>query len=46
MEQHHIEGVLNLAPEARGKVFLLGKWQPGRSKIPIAKETRLCTLMH
>ena len=27
MEQRHIDGVLNLAPEARGKVFLLGKWQ-------------------
>jgi protein-tyrosine phosphatase len=27
MERHHIDGVLNLAPEARGKVFLLGKWQ-------------------
>ena len=30
MEQHHINGVLNLAPEARGKVFLLGKWQDNR----------------
>lgn len=26
MEQRHINGVLELAPEARGKVFLLGKW--------------------
>jgi len=30
MEQRHIDGVLNLAPEARGKVFLLGKWQHDR----------------
>ncbi|MFL1416321.1 low molecular weight protein-tyrosine-phosphatase [Pseudomonas fildesensis] len=30
MEQRHIDGVLNLAPEARGKVFLLGKWQHER----------------
>ncbi|ONH53303.1 protein-tyrosine phosphatase [Pseudomonas cedrina] len=30
MEQRHIEGVLSLAPEARGKVFLLGKWQYDR----------------
>lgn len=26
MEKTHIEGVLVMAPEARGKVFLLGKW--------------------
>lgn len=30
MEQRHIDGVLKLAPEARGKVFLLGKWQHDR----------------
>lgn len=30
MEQRHIEGVLSLAPQARGKVFLLGKWQSDR----------------
>jgi protein-tyrosine phosphatase len=30
MEQQHIGGVLSLAPEARGKVFLLGKWQDNR----------------
>ena len=30
MEQRHIDGVLSLAPEARGKVFLLGKWQHDR----------------
>ncbi len=30
MEQRHIRGVLSLAPEARGKVFLLGKWQYNR----------------
>jgi len=30
MEQHHIDRVLKLAPEARGKVFLLGKWQNNR----------------
>ena len=30
MEQRHIDGVLTLAPEARGKVFLLGKWQHDR----------------
>ncbi|MCM2377291.1 low molecular weight protein-tyrosine-phosphatase [Pseudomonas marginalis] len=30
MEQRHIDEVLSLAPEARGKVFLLGKWQYNR----------------
>jgi protein-tyrosine phosphatase len=30
MENRHIAGVLNVAPEARGKVFLLGKWQDDR----------------
>lgn len=30
MEQRQICDVLNLAPEARGKVFLLGKWQNNR----------------
>jgi protein-tyrosine phosphatase len=30
MEQRHINGVLSIAPEARGKVFLLGKWQENR----------------
>ncbi|VVQ25989.1 low molecular weight protein-tyrosine-phosphatase [Pseudomonas fluorescens] len=27
MERRHIESVTRLAPEARGKTFLLGKWQ-------------------
>ncbi|MFP3515259.1 low molecular weight protein-tyrosine-phosphatase [Pseudomonas sp. SIMBA_077] len=27
MEKKHIDGVLRIAPEARGKVLLLGKWQ-------------------
>ena len=26
MEQQHIDSILAIAPEARGKVFLLGKW--------------------
>lgn len=30
MEKNHIDGVLSIAPEARGKVFLLGKWQDNR----------------
>lgn len=30
MEQQHINGVLHIAPEARGKIFLLGKWQDNR----------------
>lgn len=30
MEQRHINGVLNIAPEARGKVLMLGKWQDDR----------------
>lgn len=30
MEKRHINGVLSIAPEARGKVFLLGKWQDER----------------
>lgn len=27
MESHHIDGIYRIAPEARGKTFLLGKWQ-------------------
>ncbi|MBK5300691.1 MULTISPECIES: low molecular weight protein-tyrosine-phosphatase [Pseudomonas] len=30
MERRHVSGVLNIAPEARGKVLLLGKWQDDR----------------
>lgn len=30
MEKPHIEHILSIAPEARGKVFLLGKWQNER----------------
>lgn len=30
MEKRHVSGVLSIAPEARGKVFLLGKWQDDR----------------
>ncbi|OYU08897.1 MAG: hypothetical protein CFE47_00645 [Pseudomonas sp. PGPPP1] len=30
MEQGHINSILNIAPQARGKVFLLGKWQNNR----------------
>ncbi|WP_223454439.1 low molecular weight protein-tyrosine-phosphatase [Pseudomonas sp. GL-RE-19] len=30
MEKRHIGDVLSIAPEARGKVFLLGKWQDNR----------------
>ena len=30
MEQHHIGAVLSISPEARGKVFLLGKWHDNR----------------
>lgn len=30
MEKRHIVRVLSIAPEARGKVFLLGKWQDNR----------------
>lgn len=30
MEKRHMAGVLNIAPEARGKVLLLGKWQDDR----------------
>jgi len=30
MEHRHIDGVLSITPEARGKVFLLGKWQENR----------------
>ncbi|WP_442960346.1 low molecular weight protein-tyrosine-phosphatase [Pseudomonas frederiksbergensis] len=30
MEQRHVSGVLNIAPEARGKVLMLGKWQDDR----------------
>jgi protein-tyrosine phosphatase len=27
MERRHIEHIHHMAPEARGKTFLLGKWQ-------------------
>lgn len=30
MEKPHIEHILSIAPETRGKVFLLGKWQNER----------------
>lgn len=30
MEKRHVEHILGFAPEARGKVFLLGKWQKER----------------
>ena len=30
MEKNHINTILNLSPEIRGKVFLLGKWQNDR----------------
>ncbi|NBA98223.1 low molecular weight protein-tyrosine-phosphatase [Pseudomonas sp. R5(2019)] len=30
MEKRHVDGVLRIAPEARGKVLLLGKWQDNR----------------
>ncbi|MGY2288737.1 low molecular weight protein-tyrosine-phosphatase [Pseudomonas sp. SDO528_S397] len=30
MEQQHVGAVLNIAPQARGKVLMLGKWQGNR----------------
>ena len=30
MEKEHVKGVLRIASHARGKVFLLGKWQGER----------------
>ncbi|MDT4862641.1 Low molecular weight protein-tyrosine-phosphatase Etp [compost metagenome] len=30
MEKRHLQGVTQIAPEARGKTFLLGKWQDDR----------------
>ncbi len=27
MERRHVDGIYRIAPEARGKIFLLGKWQ-------------------
>ncbi len=30
MEKRHVDHILGFAPEARGKVFLLGKWQKER----------------
>ncbi|MGL6246362.1 low molecular weight protein-tyrosine-phosphatase [Pseudomonas sp.] len=30
MEKEHVQGVLRIASHARGKVFLLGKWQSER----------------
>lgn len=30
MEQNHVDTIVQLAPEARGKVFLLDKWLGGR----------------
>lgn len=40
MEKPHIEAVLALAPEARGKVFLLGKWQNDREIPDPYKQSR------
>lgn len=31
MERPHMEHILKIAPEARGKIFLLGKWQADRA---------------
>lgn len=31
MERPHLEHMLQIAPEARGKIFLLGKWQADRA---------------
>lgn len=33
MEQGHVQSIAKLAPEVRGKTFLLGKWQ-GNQEIP------------
>jgi protein-tyrosine phosphatase len=30
MEKNHVDKIVQLAPEARGKVFLLDKWSGGR----------------
>ncbi|MNZ63097.1 Low molecular weight protein-tyrosine-phosphatase etp [compost metagenome] len=30
MEKRHLQGISQIAPEARGKTFLLGKWQDDR----------------
>ncbi|AMB85432.1 phosphotyrosine protein phosphatase [Pseudomonas agarici] len=30
MEHQHIDAILSMAPAARGKIFLLGKWQDNR----------------
>lgn len=30
MEKRHLQGVSQIAPESRGKTFLLGKWQDDR----------------
>lgn len=40
MEKRHIAGVTRLAPEARGKTFLLGKWQNDREIPDPYKQTR------
>jgi protein-tyrosine phosphatase len=31
MEPRHVQDILRIAPEARGKTFLLGKWQGDRA---------------
>jgi protein-tyrosine phosphatase len=33
MEKHHVDKIVQLAPEARGKVYLLDKWQ-GERDVP------------
>lgn len=45
MEKRHIEPVLALAPESRGKVFLLGKWQNDR-EIPDPYKQSRATFEH
>lgn len=39
MEKKHIDYVLQLAPEARGRVFLLGKWQSDREILDPYKQS-------
>jgi protein-tyrosine phosphatase len=40
MEKNLIDAVLRIAPEARGKIFMLGKWQDDRAIPDPYKQSR------
>lgn len=45
MEKRHLQGVTQIAPEARGKTFLLGKWQDDR-EVPDPYQQNTAAFVH